>query len=344
MRDNAKKDIKVCIQEPEYDTAIYANPDNVYALVNGTVYPLSYCYYSATFNANRKTMLRKLKRCSSQDKTKRERERGGVEDVYYSDDLLKTASKINNLKIQPINGFYPNNDLKRVKLKDTTKHFTSVITAHGDTYRSFSLANGNKNNFIKKHFDGISDKSFQQLDSLFIKSGACCGGYYDEDTSIFDEIQTKLKKCKGEAPKCFVRLVKKDYVLSKCHMYNEEEQKWEIKCIPLSNKKDKPVIYEELYTNKDKYFDYYYVTKDAIYKVPHELVKNRIELIDNGKFDDEFQKTQNIDINTDEKDVDKVITRKIDPKVECNEYKKLCDEKRLKGLREAAPAWLKDFY
>ena len=77
MRDNAKKDIKVCIQEPECDTAIYANPDNVYALVNGTVYPLSYCHYGATFNANRKKMLRKLKRCSSQDKTKRERERGG---------------------------------------------------------------------------------------------------------------------------------------------------------------------------------------------------------------------------------------------------------------------------
>jgi hypothetical protein len=74
MRDNAKKDIKVGIQEPNNMT-IYANPDNVYALVNGTVYPLSYCHYGVTFNANRKKMLRKLKRCSSQDKTKKERER-----------------------------------------------------------------------------------------------------------------------------------------------------------------------------------------------------------------------------------------------------------------------------
>ena len=256
-------------------------------------------------------------------KSTRKRER---EDVYYSDDLFKNVSKINNLKTQPINGFYQNNGLKRVKLKDATKHFTSVITAHGDTYRSFSLANGNKNNLIKKHFDGISDESFQQLDSLFIKSEACCGGYYDEDTSIFDEIQTKLKKCKGEAPKCFVRLVKKDYVLAPCHMYNEEEQKWEIKDIPLSNKKDKPVIYEELYTNKDKYFDYYYVTPNAVYKVDHELVHNRVDLIEKGEFDKEWRKHK---------------------KKKCfkgYDFKEFHDYKHLKSLRDMAPEALKDFY
>ena len=78
MRDNAKKDIKVGIQEPNNMT-IYANPDNVYALVNGTVYPLSYCHYGATFNANRKTMLRKLKRRSkSRQNQERERERRGL--------------------------------------------------------------------------------------------------------------------------------------------------------------------------------------------------------------------------------------------------------------------------
>ena len=93
MRDNAKKDIKVCIQEPECDTAIYANPDNVYALVNGTVYPLSYCHYGATFNANRKKMLRKLKRCSRQDKTKRERESGGVKRFIIATIYLKLHQK-----------------------------------------------------------------------------------------------------------------------------------------------------------------------------------------------------------------------------------------------------------
>ena len=341
--DTKDKDKKqVIFQTPTVSDVFEIKVDAKHCFVPyaNTMRSLSTFKHGDIYTTDKHNYFLKLKHKKSTRKEERERE-----DVYYSDDLLKTASKINNLKTQLINGCdQPTNNLKRVKLKEATKHFTSVITAHGDTYRSFSLANGNKNNLIKKHFDGISDESFQQLDSLFIKSGACCGGYYDEDTSIFDEIQTKLKKCKGEAPKCFVRLVKKDYVLSKWQIYNEEEQKWEIKCIPLSNKKDKPVIYEELYTNKDKYFDYYYVTKDAIYKVPHELVKNRIELIDNGKFDDEFQKTQNIDINTDEKDVDKVITRKIDPKVEFNEYKKLCDDKRLKGLREAAPAWLKDFY
>lgn len=80
------------------------------------------------------------------------------------------------------------------------------------------------------------------------------------------------------------------------------------------------VDYEKLSEEKDKHFDYYYVTKDAIYKVPHELVHNRVRLIDEGKFDKEFQKTQNIDINQGCQDDCKVRTREIDPKVEFKEF------------------------
>ena len=255
--------------------------------------------------------------------------------------MFKSASKNSDfLKTKPINGFDQNNDLKRVKLKDATKHFTSVINAHGWPDRSFVLQVNKKNNFIKKYFDGISDKDFEKLKSFYVNVISCHGGYYDEETNIFDELQKKLTQCKREGPRCFICLLKGDYVAKRCCLYDPKKQKLVLKELPFSVKKDKPVIYEELYTNKDKYFDYYYVTKDAIYKVPHELVHNRVKLIDEGKFDKEFQKTQNIDINTDEKDVDKVITRKIDPKVEFKEFY----DYRLKNLQDTAPITLKDYF
>ena len=51
---------------------------------------------------------------------------------------------------------------------------------------------------------------------------------------------------------------------------------------------------EALEKNKDKYFDYYYVEKEKIYKVPHELVKNRVSLTNskdkNNDFESKFNK------------------------------------------------------
>ena len=55
--------------------------------------------------------------------------------------------------------------------------------------------------------------------------------------------------------------------------------------------KDKEVFdLDEIKQNKDKYFDYYYIAKDKIYKIPNSLVKNRVDLIDNDKFEEEFKK------------------------------------------------------
>ena len=92
-----------------------------------------------------------------------------------------------------------------------------------------------------------------------------------------------MQKCEKNAPKCFVRLAKKEYPLLVQSKYNAKKQLVGVTLVPLNTpeRKDVPdVIYEDVKSNKDKYFDYYMVEKDKIYKVPRELVHNRVALLD----------------------------------------------------------------
>lgn len=211
----------------------------------------------------------------------------------------------------------------KMNINSQTKHLTALILNHGDEEQKFQ---NNKDNLLSEYFERIKDKDFKRLSSCYIKSAACHGAYYDGTTSIFDEIQEKLRLCKDNAPKCFVRLVKKDHILVYQDVIDDNGQRVGVKYLPLTKfseeafKSKEMVDYEKLSEEKDKYFDYYYVTKDAIYKVPHELVHNRVKLIDEGKFEKEFQKTQNIDINSDVQEENKVKARKIQPEVDFKEF------------------------
>ena len=234
-----------------------------------------------------------------------------------------------------------------MNIRQQTKHLTALILNHGNEEQKFQ---SNQDGLLSRHFERIKDEDFQRLSSCYIKSTSCHGAYYDGTTTIFDEIQKKLQRCENNAPKCFVRLVKKDHILTYQDVIDDNGQRVGVKYLPLTKFSEEAydskemVDYEKLSEEKDKYFNYYYVTKDAIYKVPHELVHNRVRLIDEGKFDKEFQKTQNIDINQDCQDDCKMITREIDPKVEFKEYKKFCDGKQLKSLRYAAPQTPKNYF
>ena len=214
-----------------------------------------------------------------------------------------------------------------IKIPDNIKHFTSDIYVHGSKNTRSMVGNDGEGIYgiIKDHFERIKDEDFQRLSSCYIKSGACRGAYHDGMTTIFDEIQKKLKRCKGNVPKCFVSLVKKEYTMIDAKCIDENDKLCGVKKIPLSHNKEKPTIYEELCKDKNKYFDYYYVTKDKIYKVPHELVHDRVKLIDEGKFDLSFKKLsttskiRNIDINADYGEED-FLLHKVNPNIEFKEF------------------------
>ncbi len=245
-----------------------------------------------------------------------------------------------------------------IKIPDNIKHFTSDIYVHGSKNTRSMVGNDGEGIYgiIKDHFERIKDEDFQRLSSCYIKSGACRGAYHDGMTTIFDEIQKKLKRCKGNVPKCFVSLVKKEYTMIDGKCIDKNGKLCGVKKIPLSHNKKKPTIYEELCKNKDKYFDYYYVTKDKIYKVPHELVHNRVRLIDEGKFNDVLDKAIkgqfcNIDINEDvcpEKNEKKygIVNKreKFKEFYDCKKKKEQEKNRLLKSLRNAAPKELRDFY
>lgn len=178
-----------------------------------------------------------------------------------------------------------------IKIPDNIKHFTSDIYVHGSKNTRSMVGNDGNGIYgiIKDHFERIKDEDFQRLSSCYIKSGACRGAYHDRMTTIFDEIQKKLKKCKGNVPKCFVSLVKKEYTMIDGKCIDKNGKLCGVKKIPLSHNKKKPTIYEELCKDKNKYFDYYYVTPNRVYKVDHKLVHNRVNLIEEGKFSQEWR-------------------------------------------------------
>ena len=208
-----------------------------------------------------------------------------------------------------------------------TEHLTNYFLNHGDKNRKFCNGWQTKGNqlvdgyLLKTHFKRLKTEDLMRLKSFYFKCLACYGAYYDGHTTIFDEIQKKLKEIPNNMnkPKCFVRLLKKEYSGHIEIETNTKTNKERFKSLPLKHGGGF-INLDDVYENPDNYFDYYYVTKDAIYKVPHELVHNRVKLIDEGKFDKEFQKTQNIDITQDCQDDCKVRTREIDPKVEFKEF------------------------
>ena len=221
---------------------------------------------------------------------------------------------------------------KSGKLKDeyfnidkNKPHLTAAFTVHGDKeFRKFCKAEdpGTATGLIDDFFNLFHPGDIESKKSFYFKSAACFGAYHDGTKTIFDKIQDILKKCSGEPPKCFVKIGKKDFQLcigecttdgkeidKKVILPNEEWPKEATKGEYSVRYKRAQAMHYDCCTNpseKDKYFDYYYVTKDAIYKVPHALVHNRVKLIDEGEFDNAFKYLcpKNVDINKDIDDKD----------------------------------------
>jgi len=171
-----------------------------------------------------------------------------------------------------------------------TQHLNDYFFNHGSENRELIMGMDNYDLVdyaLLSHFYQIPNEQFEKLESFYFKSMCCYGGYFDNQTNIFDEIQHKLKSINGtKKPKCFVRLLKKEYSGYLNQEYDKDEY-WlqsHFKFLPLKKSHpsgdDFPTL-DDIYDNPDNYFDYYYVEEDKIYKVSHDLVHNRKELIDN---------------------------------------------------------------
>ena len=173
-----------------------------------------------------------------------------------------------------------------------TQHLTNYFFNHGDKNRKFCNGWQSQNQMIdghllKAHFKRLKTEDLMHLKSFYFKCLACYGAYYDGYTNIFNEIQKKLKEIPNNMnkPKCFVRLLKKEYSGYLVSEINTKTNKERFKSLPL--KHGEFVDIDDVYEHPDNYFDYYYVTEKEIFKVPHSLVHNRVELIGNDYFNKE---------------------------------------------------------
>lgn len=287
----------------------------------------------------------------------------------YQNYLGGSVNKLTELHgVMPPNGYYNTKNIE---------HLTFGLCDHGDAdsraYQSGILDpyQLNKMNIISDNLNAIKDSDFNKMKSFYFKSYSCHGAYHDTHTNIFDEIQAKLKRCQSEAPKCFVSLLKPEYEMILGYNCDKNQNVIGMRRTPTKDNIDiiddqgthvdartdvHKFDLDEIEKNKDKYFDYYYVTKDKIYKVPHEFVHNRVRLIDDGKFNNVLDKAikgqfRNIDINEDvcpEKDEKKygIVDKKREFK-EFYDYKRKKEQEKnrlLNSLRNAAPKELKNFY
>ena len=120
--------------------------------------------------------------------------------------------------------------------------------------------------------------------SFYISSNACHGGFYDENkTTLFDIVkeQIKDKDCIG-----FVSLVKQEYSNTTQSTINDKGETG-TKRMPINKQ---GVNVEDVYYNKDKYFEYYCIINEKnketglieqnIYKIPSQLCYWREDLIE----------------------------------------------------------------
>ena len=184
--------------------------------------------------------------------------------------------------------------LQKFNINKETRHLNDYFFNHGSDNRELILGNGYKDLLdyaLLSHFYQIPNEQFANLESFYFKSICCYGGYFDNQTSIFDEIQHKLKAIKGnKKPKCFVRLLKKKYSgwLIREQDKGENGDASHFKFLPIKpgvekgegKEEDLPLL-DDIYDNPDDYYDYYYVEEDDIYKVSHEFVHNRKQLTEN---------------------------------------------------------------
>ena len=213
--------------------------------------------------------------------------------------MTKEATEIVKDQIKEIKEKYTEENIlneikqqKKFEIDKSTKHLNDYFLNHGSDNRELIIGNGCKDVLdyaLLSHFYQIPNERFKNLESFYFKSICCYGGYFDNQTSIFDEIQHKLKAIKGnKKPKCFVRLLKKEYSgwLMREHDKGESGETGHFKFLPLNKGAEKDKVedlpsLDDIYDNPDNYYDYYYVEEDDIYKVSHEFVHNRKQLTEN---------------------------------------------------------------
>ena len=136
---------------------------------------------------------------------------------YYikSEDEVKEPATTNN-----DNKLYA----KSGKLKDkyfnidkNKPHLTAAFSVHGDKkFRKFCAEKddpGPAEGLIDDFFNLFKPGDIESKKSFYFKTSSCHGAYHDGTKTIFDKIQEILKNCKGEPPKCFVKIGKKDFPL-----------------------------------------------------------------------------------------------------------------------------------
>ena len=170
--------------------------------------------------------------------------------------------------------------LERIKnsnkffIAPNTQHLVNYFGSHGSKDRELVDNEGKSTEdyTLLSHFYRIPTENFQNLKSFYFKSSACYGGFYDRKTNAFDEIQHKLKEIQQpNKPKCFVRLLKKQYEGFTVSEYDKDEtqETSHFKELPIEDRNHLDI--DDIYDNPDNYYDYYYVEEDNIYKVSHDF-------------------------------------------------------------------------
>lgn len=222
------------------------------------------------------------------------------------EELIK--AKYKDISVKDENGeikiYYNNSYLATIKNKELyidDKNIKDI--GKGDHITLFlarrNICNGN--DFYKAIYR-IRNDDLKKINTLYCKNCAISKG-------IVNFLQEKMNTLTGDSkPKVFVSSLKKDYEYIEMEAYDKEKNDIVgIKTMPtipyadilegrnITNDGLLKVDLKDVNKNKYKYFDYYCITKDKIYKVPYDLVKNRVKLIDSGKFDEEFEKATKIE-------------------------------------------------
>ena len=131
-------------------------------------------------------------------------------------------------------------DAKDYQIDKDTQHLTNYFFNHGNENRQFCNPYKSKNQMVdghllKAHFKRLKTEDLIHLKSFYFKCLACYGAYYDGYTNIFNEIQKKLKEIPDNTnkPKCFVRLLKKEYAGYLISELNKKTQQERFKSLPL---------------------------------------------------------------------------------------------------------------
>ena len=170
--------------------------------------------------------------------------------------------------------------LKKIPLAETTKHLKVVLDNNSnDIVNTHLIAEQ-----IKEKLSNINKKNKQSLSSIYFSYSGKKSGYDNIQQVMHTLVKNNVSKY------CFFSKIKDKYTTQlQPYFYGIKRM--------VINDDNNPIKLEDMAKVPNKYKEYYCVYKDTTgtikqLMVPHDLVRNRVELIDLGKFDEALNTLQ----------------------------------------------------